>query len=809
MAFTVQLGKGLREPVSPFRIAQVFGAELNAPNANGWNAVPVVTDPLTTLDVSPITDNHEAIVALVSLTYITTAIKVTLDWYRDRDEQLLFHLEYSIPDPKSSGYAYWPWLYAYSYIARASWEIAENGAYHVRVSVGDTTQTVTFEVTGMGAAPPPSGGIFDDILQWILSATSTITSTVNDWITDSLAFLADGITAAFGTLTGWLAGVFGALQLGLDQITAAVNGVYTMLADLTGGMWLSITTAVAHGLVSFTDTITGLFDGLYSWLGSELGGLETRIVSAVLTTAASLLGPLLALPGQVSAELTSWADAVVNAVSSLAYYIGMSATNIMSAISTSGQSLLSSLTTTINTALSTWWDSFLGKLFDFGSWAGGLLDAIGAWLTVDVPGHSPRWTAILDDFVRIFWGAITGPYLLYCATITPVLITGAMAALQPVSSALVDLLEQSMAAITTATATIGPVTPGSALSVHASLVKVMTTVVAGLAAMTIAGEMTVMGSKIGLGNVSAMIYDLTNYKALTGAFVGALAAAAVAIPLRYYYNSLFRPNLPGVGQCAEMEIEGDLKPGEYTKLMGFHGFPDEWHENMKDLSYRAPTPYTMKIMAKDGTFDDAMMTKALQRGHYRPEFIPMMIDSIRKASVGTPQAIMISAAVNRFKLGLTDQPTFENELRVLQCAENLLPLYVYGANLDYTTSFTLELMTAYVDGVRAGNISIEDYRDLLLGLGLMPERVEADVYREVVRVKPRATTTAVTPGAATYTTDAGKLAVDTIRRQRRKGVLDRTMQIVALLKLGMDGAYAAAVADNDDIRLGESPATAA
>ena len=209
-------------------------------------------------------------------------------------------------------------------------------------------------------------------------------------------------------------------------------------------------------------------------------------------------------------------------------------------------------------------------------------------------------------------------------------------------------------------------------------------------------------------------------------------------------------------------------------------------------------------MAQDGTFDDAKMTAALKRGHYRPEFIPMMIDSIRKASVSNPKSVMISVAENRYKLGMTDEDTFRHELRALQCAENLIPLYVFGANLDYTTYYTTQLITAYTDGVRAGNFSLEDYRQALLGLGLQPEKVEAYVFTETIRVKPSARTTVIGVSGIVKISDTGQVQLETIRRRRVKALISRAEEITKVQALGATIDYATAIADDDDSKIAEA-----
>ncbi len=156
-SYITGMGKGLREPCSPFREANVFGAELRAPNANNWNFVAEIVDPTASFDLSTIEPNHEVVVALVALYNLLAgkSYSVTHRWYRDRDDKLLFEFPYQIPDPGIYGYASWAWYYVYSYIGYVPAEIYENGSYHVDIWLDQSLlQRIGFTVSGIPQLEP-------------------------------------------------------------------------------------------------------------------------------------------------------------------------------------------------------------------------------------------------------------------------------------------------------------------------------------------------------------------------------------------------------------------------------------------------------------------------------------------------------------------------------------------------------------------------------------------------------------------------------------------------------------------------------
>ena len=164
--YTYGMGKGLSEPCSPYREANVFGAPLNIPNASNWNCVPQIIEPTSSFDLSLITPYHEVVVALLAGHDLPAGASYSVHqrWYRDRDGQLLFDFAYTIPDPGDYGYTSWLWYYVYSYIGYVPWEIWENGGYHVVLTLSgggqSFSQTLNFTVTGIVAGTIPQKQMF-------------------------------------------------------------------------------------------------------------------------------------------------------------------------------------------------------------------------------------------------------------------------------------------------------------------------------------------------------------------------------------------------------------------------------------------------------------------------------------------------------------------------------------------------------------------------------------------------------------------------------------------------------------------------
>ncbi len=857
---SVGLGKGLSEPCSPNRTAPVFGTPARSFNPYWWNCDPVITGATSSFDLSPLTKDSSFAVALCNVpTSLSGLYQIDFKWYRSSDDTLLRWGQVVVFGGPGRI------VYAADDLAYSDIEVVSDGGYYVTIEVSGPESLFTridFTVSGI-----PDAGIFDSIINWIKTAISSITSAVTDWVTlarDFVVSAVNGLINDVNTLiSGWIDNVIAWVRNAVDWITATYNAV----TDWVSNAYATIEAAVTSAVTPIFSWVTQARDVMIAWVSTEIGNLENEMAISL---------------GAIPALITS---------------IG---TNIGSYFTW----LTVWLPQTIGDLLSSWWDTFMGKVLDFQNWVGRLGDAVWTYLMHDVPGSSPFLGGVIAAVLGLMTSYLIVKYPEQIAAIGTSLIDTTIRATAPVSNLLMGMFNSFITQLSASVSGMGIASPERALSMSDSLVKVGATVITGLIGMTFAGELTVLGSKLGLGNISAMIYDLTNYKVLTGAFVGALAFAAIQTPLRYYYQNTFRPKLPGEGEASAMFARDRLASGEYRQLLGYYGLADRWHDNYEDLAYRPMSLVALSSLCSSGGFDEEIVLEVLKDRGINPKWRPYMLDLYRRkgqdtikgtmssvpisrykqgfttqmmfraemsllsytgteidkyqaaadlsyatdyitdlisawqaqvrkkmmsldayrayltevimvperidalvikeitnAPVEEPKAVGMSIAVTRFKEGMTAEEQFRQELLLLGCPPVDLNRNVAAAQLSYTYDYTLDLVTAYRDAIRANNLSLDEYREALLSIPLVPERVEGYCLIERARIKPKQKLTSTSPATAYYATDIGKIQVDTIRRRRRKGTATRDEEIAGLIGTGYEPNEATVIADNDNERL--------
>ena len=617
---------------------------------------------------------------------------------------------------------------------------------------------------GYSGISVPGDSIFDDIFDWVANVIPSIIQSVGQQIVNIINAIGSNVVI-----------VFNALSSGFINVITTLGSVANQI-------------------------VTDVFIGINSII-TTLGSVANQIVASVFTGINSII-----------TTIGSVANQIVTGVSLMIAGVSQTIVTTFGQISTQVQANFSWITnwlaTSIPKILGDWWDLFIGKIFDFGSWIGPLFDAISAWVTRDIPGHSPWWTGVTEaigTFLRdTVWNAVKQVLPQTLGPGYPALVF----TFKIVTDIFAAVLDDMMGGIINYVSSIGEIKPDMALTHVISIGKVAMIALTGLITLTLTGELVGFWKHVGLGPISAIFFDMSNYKLITAGLMGAIVGASIKTPLTYYFNYKLRPNIPSIRELQDMYTDESITDAEFGQYMGYHGIADGWHGKYKDIAYRAMSPYQLKVAATDGAFDEGIFSRELTHAGFRPEIKQMLMDSFRKASLVNLKVTAVTSATYRFKKGYTDEDQFINELKILQVGDAMIPAYLAATRLDYASDYLTDLTTAYQDAVRSGQIGVDDYRQGLLNLGMVPERVEGKIFIEQARIKPSAALSPVAGSKSYYLTDAGKIIVDTNRRQRRASLITRDQELAAFSSIGMPVDLATAYADNDDVRL-KAPATAA
>ena len=299
------------------------------------------------------------------------------------------------------------------------------------------------------------------------------------------------------------------------------------------------------------------------------------------------------------------------------------------------------------------------------------------------------------------------------------------------------------------------VDPTNAPTVAQGLMSIVGVMVGGLSVMTIAGEFMNPLSHLGMGHVSAMIGDCVNYKAISGAFMGALVGAALSTPLRYYFNYALRPWLPGAGEIAESmsrdlfidpdSINPELATGIKSlvgpdggvafekRLLGYRGFHDEYYPMFKELANSRVGYFALAGIARGGTFDERLFRGDLMRAGYYKPIRELLLDMYRRSSIEEAKGLYIGYPMGAFREGWFDEARLSRELVECGIPEAGLPKYLHAAWISYEVDLLSDRLAGLKEAYRKGLVTDDEFSGSLEGWGMAEERAAEHLRREQIR----------------------------------------------------------------------------
>lgn len=320
---------------------------------------------------------------------------------------------------------------------------------------------------------------------------------------------------------------------------------------------------------------------------------------------------------------------------------------------------------------------------------------------------------------------------------------------------LIDALGAAWDQITGMVGKLIPISPERSPDAAKALWQIGGIAAGGLAGMTIAGEILHPLKSLGLGNIAAMVFDLMNYRAITGLILGATLGVVLKTPLTYYFNALARPNIPSIGQLTNLAGEYALVPSEralallgtpggvarlqgenraeFVRLGAYEGFSDATLAKLFELA-DTPERFTLlRNLARTGLYDEAYFTRALVNSGYNPETISYALKALYALSTEMAKGQFSGQALSRYRDGLTDREGLTQELVLLGYTPDQLPQFGVAGDLQRQTDATAEMVSAWRSALTAQRVTEAEFRAGLQAQGVQQERIDLYVLQDRVR----------------------------------------------------------------------------
>ena len=676
----------------------------------------------------------------------------------------------------------------------------------------------------------PFGDLFPWRIDWVLQDIIDHIVNLGKTLWDAASWIRDRILEYLAPVRDWvLDGVLKALAFWWPTAKPILEDIWNHIVSIWSEVYhiaSDVFHNVSQALEGFVTTIISNISSFFNNLPGYIGGLFTQVWNWI-TTAVS----------NITNVIGGWVQGILPAISSFFANFWQNIIPWFNNIILGLQKLFVDLQPLFHN-LGVLVGNITGDiLIGIEGWASGLWKTIQDWFTQDahqslanmekdslwpVEAHG---SPFLETFLRSIWQSANFAVLIP-GKILDALLGGHSFGNEPFYTILAEylgwILELPLKGVDAMVRSIGIVSPSTTEGSLSIIEETSKITIGALAGMTMIGELCKAWAHMGFGHIAAVLFDMSNYKAVTGAQINIIADTYLTRPLRYYFNEIARPNLPGVGDLMKMAGEysfaGSLvedyrglvvksvqgidviNKNVFQWAMKWHGFTDEWIERMYNITKRPISYFGMRAMADAGMFDENYFVGELLHNGYNADTISHMVTMLRAYSEGDVKPLMVGAATKRYRNGLSTEDQLKTELSSLGVPVGKLDKYVFASNLDYQVDFAADLLSAYRTQYNKGMVDESAFRDNLSAIGIVPDRIEGIVLLENAKLFKAPKTIKAPVPIPDYLTDTGQLKVTTTRDAFRKDLISAAELESQLVNLQMPPDLAEAFVQAEIIR---------
>jgi len=256
---------------------------------------------------------------------------------------------------------------------------------------------------------------------------------------------------------------------------------------------------------------------------------------------------------------------------------------------------------------------------------------------------------------------------------------------------------------------IGRITPDQAPQIGTMPMRIGIPMMAGLGGITLAGELLHPLKQVGLGHVSAMIYDVSNYGKITGGIVGALIAATITTPFRYYLNAMTLPWLPDLSLMHEALGRGKIDDDTFKKHMAWFGIGDEWFSTYKALAAKPISPFIIRYLGEAEIVEPDVLYDICIDAGYSQEHADYLAKALSYAAGNRYRSACETAIVRCYKEGyITKEHLLEAVDDVRKIIE-LRQLIIKRAEWEEFYDSTKDKVDTFRAAFRTGILTEEEF----------------------------------------------------------------------------------------------------
>lgn len=456
------------------------------------------------------------------------------------------------------------------------------------------------------------------VWEWVNTAVSGLWSLINE----GLSWLWNSVSGILGFFGYWMARAIGK--------TDAEAQHYRLHWDQA--VWLPFNW--------LWDTINAGLSSVWGFVSAGLGSLWTSITGAFSGALGTLSGWFVDTWTFLSGVVGEVGDTLARGITGLAAFVSQGLGDLWTGFMDWGSNTLGAITT-----------MFDGAVASIGGWVSDALAGVAKALGEGLSGFATWMIEGLQGLAVTFMGGLKA------------LMTAVNAALRPIVVGFMDALtaaftpgspdkelEKAVNKMINATqgrmlselkkAYKSPFDPTTIIAASLGVSGLALVAQLGVHSLASAAGISVLGTRLDVTDVVEGAVTSMGFPGIVGTSFLMPLQVGLFTPLRYAYNQMFTPFIPGFGDLIRFVVREVIKPADFTTNMGFHGYNKFWAAAYWEAHWVLPSYGNIIDAFHRGIITKDERDKYIVFHDYKPETRPGITVSDQKIMTGLMRTLI-------------------------------------------------------------------------------------------------------------------------------------------------------------------------
>jgi SOS response regulatory protein OraA/RecX len=514
---------------------------------------------------------------------------------------------------------------------------------------------------------------------------------VADWLNGLWNWISEAAVSAVSVVSGWVHDAAMQIVQGLSDsalwLIGQIRPLFGPFADFaeTVVKWFTATA------LDFLQDPLGFLSDSFSWVVTQVTGALKPVIDLVNAGVGWVWD-------NVRPALTGLTDLVNAGVGWVWDNVSRGLGQMWTAIS----STVAGVTETIGHGLTDLWSSLSGLAGDLLS---GVANALGSgfqaftsWFIGGIQGLAVTLGNGLKATMDALSGALSPIIIGFVDTLRASFSTGSPD--EKIKKAVDGMVAQTQGRLLDELKKThkSPFNPAMTIAAAATVAGLVLTAQIGVHGAVAAAGIEVLGTRIDLTDVVEGAISTMGLRSVVGAAFALPVHIALLAPLRYAYNQMFRPVIPGLRQADQMYFEGNATLERWKELYSYYGWTDDdmdaWHKTM----FVEPNQRTLLTMLADAEIGEDWVRRKLAENGLDAEDIEVMIAYKRRILLQTDKNRLRDNAKSDLTKGYIAEEDLRATLKALGYADDVIEFHVLDAIQDRERKQKDQLLAEYKAG---------------------------------------------------------------------------------------------------------------